>query len=823
MIPFNGLVIELDHPGRFDSKELCSGPGGRLLNYALLQAKSNRFGCHIRTLETKGPYPQGTKVVLLCGEKGLVKIDKPVSRGTLNMFRGSPFEQNGIVFIPTYHTQDASDRQDYETKLNRQPEDSSTETLDESRSSDEEDETDVKDYGRTLRTNYGFWFQRDIFKAVDVCRNGLRVNVASYRLYLPIASYLEWMAALPAGSSLYLDIETNVETQQITAIGLATSPAEIYVLPIYNYRGQRNYDKLAIAEFFLQLSKLFRICNVVIHNSLFDLFILAWRYHVLPPPQDQIYDTMIAHHRLFVGVEKSLGHCGSLYTHQVYHKNVSLSPTSGEQEREFLLYNAKDVELMALIHEKQLVLAKELAAEPSLKLGNNLVRPLLLKMLQGIPINKDLWCKRIDELDWRTEWFEQNVLGKLVGHSLNPRSPKQVAEYLYEELGLEKPKSEHDSITGKYQLYKLLLQHNIPALKVILACRRWSKENGTLHFKLWREHYVTCAYKPAGTKSFRLSSSKLLGYKNRKDAGWGTNLQNWKKDVRKLIVPPPGMIFIQVDQAGAEALIVAYITSASCKLRQLFANKVKVHTYVAAHLFANVYEEEFGKLAYAKLLSADISELPKSSDWKALSKKIKDSDNNPPATRYYYLAKQTCHSANYDIKTQTFIMNVLEKSEGQIVIPYKEGDRFLAVYHDLFPQIRSEFHAWVKTCVLREHVIRNMFGHPRYCYTPSDLIRDQDLKDWYSWVPQSTVGCITNIADEQMQRKLDTGELSGFVICQNNHDSLLIATTPDRKQGVARIVQEHMNIEMTNHRGEKFRMASEANWGHNWKDTKEEL
>ncbi len=52
--------------------------------------------------------------------------------------------------------------------------------------------------------------------------------------------------------------------------------------------------------------------TVVIHNALFDLFVLAYRYGIPAPPN--VYDTMLAHHRLFPEVEKSLGHCISLYT-----------------------------------------------------------------------------------------------------------------------------------------------------------------------------------------------------------------------------------------------------------------------------------------------------------------------------------------------------------------------------------------------------------------------------------------------------------------------------------------------------------------------------
>lgn len=62
----------------------------------------------------------------------------------------------------------------------------------------------------------------------------------------------------------------------------------------------------------------------------------------------------------------------------------------------------------------------------------------------------------------------------------------------------------------------------------------------------------SCTYKISGTKTFRLSSSKILGH-------WGENLQNKEKGMRVMYIPDDGKIFVQVDQSGAEALIVAYL------------------------------------------------------------------------------------------------------------------------------------------------------------------------------------------------------------------------------------------------------------------------
>jgi DNA polymerase I-like protein with 3'-5' exonuclease and polymerase domains len=180
-------------------------------------------------------------------------------------------------------------------------------------------------------------------------------------------------------------------------------------------------------------------------------------------------------------------------------------------------------------------LAVERNAVESIRQANASIRVYLTMMLRGIRINTDALCAHIDKLDWRIKFFENKVLPILVGHPLNPRSPAQVAKYLYQELGLPKPAK--GELTGKKTMFKILLKKDIPAVKIILAVRRWSREKGQISFRLWNGDRVTCAYIVTGTESFRLSSRALLKYKTQFE-GYGTNIQNWNKDrIRYLVVP----------------------------------------------------------------------------------------------------------------------------------------------------------------------------------------------------------------------------------------------------------------------------------------------
>lgn len=794
-----GVVFELEFPSRFDKTELCSGSAAYVLKDAFGGGLS-RYNCELRTLACEEAYPQGTKVVLLCGERGLAKIGRVPAQ--LNALRGSPFLMGNIVYIPTFHPQQCADRANYEGAFNPAAH------LDDAAERDDGDES-VKDMGRTARRNYRFWFIQDVRKALRVAREGYHPNSCTYCTNLSSDGIITALRRTTASTPLYLDIETSIQTGQMICFGWSNGADRVYVAPILTYGGGLAFPEPTIRVILRELALAMGCASVVVcHNALFDLFILAWRYRILPPAQSRCYDTMVAHARAHVDTEKSLGHCTSLYTQQPYHKDEgNFNPSNYTQWQQLLTYNAKDVETTALVHAAQLDAQradKGLAA--SVAQGNNLIRPLLLKSLRGLLIDKDALCKRIDQLSKRLTWVEGKLLAPLAGGSVNPRSPKQVAELLYNKLLLPKSTDPTVSVTGKDALYRLALKFPVPVLKVLLHCRALSKERGTLGATLWRESHITCAYVITGTKTFRLSSRALLGT-------WGTNLQNWSKPMRGLVVAAPGHSLVQVDQSGAEALIVAYLAPPG-RYRDLFIERVSPHVYFGLFAFPEVWKAELGyDISYLWPLS--IAQCKADRRWSEIARCIKASDNNPPARRYYYFQKQINHSSNYDIKANRFAANLLEKSEGQVHLPVHECDRLLKVYHGLYPEIREGFQAYVKGELYKNRLLRNLFGYPRkfYGWVEGD---ESILKDAYSWIPQSTVGCITGIADSSLQSRIDSGELSGFSVLQNNHDSLLCQCKDGDEAITARFVCAAMNVEMVSPRGERFAMRSEASIGKDW-------
>lgn len=322
----------------------------------------------------------------------------------------------------------------------------------------------------------------------------------------------------------------------------------------------------------------------------------------------------------------------------------------------------------------------------------------------------------------------------------------------------------------------------------------------------------TTNYVISGTLSFRLGSRKVL----RK---WGTNLQNIEKSARAMYIPDPGKVFVQVDQSGAEALIVAYLCRAG-NFRDLFLHGVKPHVFVGLHNFKQQWKDYYSATGLDtvpdidELCNLPIVLLKKHRDFKEVDRLIKSSDNWPAAQRYYYIAKMICHASNYGMRAGAFQLNVLEKSRGKIALSKKEAENYLTTYHTLFPEIH-EWHRDVERQLNETRILYNLFGYPRQFFYPSTNPQDNLLKEAYAQCPQSTVGCITHIAFTRMYEHIDANRLKWDLLA-NTHDSYLLQVPIGEETTCAPVAQEFMNQELTSPRGEKFRMKSEAQYGYNW-------
>lgn len=317
----------------------------------------------------------------------------------------------------------------------------------------------------------------------------------------------------------------------------------------------------------------------------------------------------------------------------------------------------------------------------------------------------------------------------------------------------------------------------------------------------------TTLYKQT-TETYRANSSALFDE-------YGTNLQNIEKSIRRLYWADSGKILCQVDQSGAEALIVAYECRKG-KFRDLFLHGVKPHVFVAMHVFLDKWQTRFKDLDVDSFTKTEIKDLKKKDGWNELDELIKSSDNWKASERYYYIAKQICHASNYGMKANAFQINTLEKSRGKIVLSRPQAEAYLANYHALFPEIH-DWHRRVERQVTETGMLFNLQGFPRIF---TGIINEYTLKECYAFIPQSTVGCITHIAITNLQNYIEEQGLD-WDILGNCHDSYLVQCPVSEQLECAKQMKFFMEQELTSSLGEKFHMRSEAQVGMNWAPRKD--
>lgn len=831
ILPYNGLTIILENPSRFDIKNnsLLSGPVSNFVDINL--GAVSRFGCLITTPHEYINLPEGTKIVLLLGEGAHNLIHK--NRGvSLMAQRGSPYVKDGVIYISSFFPQDCEDRKDYEGEYNSM---GGNWGGDEDDSKKVEKDSETKGTkGSTRRVNWKFWLRHDIKKAARLLTEGIKLGEYKTQICYDPEEAINLLTNTK-NANLYLDIETTFDLT-LTCVGISFS-GDCLVIPFYQThlaQGGYFFGEKDTCRILRALAIAFRDNTVVVHNAMFDLLVMSWKYR-LPLPS-KVVCTMIAHHRNYPEVEKSLGHVLSLYTDQPYHKNEGVfHPYTQSQAEQLYAYNGKDVLALPLILDGIYKTADRLKSRESIKQGYSMITPYLEATLQGMRVDNTKRREMIDECEKKR--FQMCRISSLLTSDIpyaqkldnkgkrkilagfNPHSWQQVAKYLYMDMGLPEPIKDK---TNSKTLLQLYIKTRNPVIPIILEARAQGKNRGDLDFSTYPgvnfyikntsiSDRITCSWKLTGTNTFRLSSAALLGE-------YGRNVQNFSGSDRRCIIPDEGKEFVQVDQSGAEALILAYLTRHG-NYRELFLNKVKPHVFVGLHVFRKEFEDRLG-FSLSQFISAPIKELTKLPRWEEVDKIIKASDKWPAKERYYYIAKMICHASNYGMKAPTFRKNVLEKSEGKVMLELSETQKYLNTYHSLFPEIQ-QWHADTITELRKYRILRNLFGFPRVFSSPES---DNLFREAYAFKPQSTVGCITNICFVELKYRERCNQV--FIDCgvdtlQNNHDSVLLQCNIGKGEKIGRITQGLMNQRLVNERGEEFYMKSGLSIGNNWGEMKE--
>jgi len=498
---YSGLTVILSNPSRHDTVNLLTGNGGLLFNKFCLQPEINSMQIDVRLADDKSELLAGTKCILVMGEYACHKLLPETNQNTLGEVRGGIYEWRGVPCIPTFSAQEAADIKNYEDEINTL---SKSYSGDDSVSDSDEEEGDGKRHGKTKRANYAFWIRADCRKAKSILRFGVQQRRTPDYKCSPPADDVINILTNTKGKELYFDIETDYEEQNLLCFSfMFGNTSTVYSVPVLSYDYLWAYPTL---HYIIRaLAVAVRDNVVVAHNgAAFDFFVLAYKYRI---PINKTYDTMLAMHRCFPDIERSLGHCTSLWTNERFHKDTdSRAYATKEHMMQKLMYCGKDVWTMYLIKQSIDNYAKTIPGlTDSISAAMDCIRPYLTTTLQGIRysdavrqkvladndiiLNKYLMLINYLIGDEALERIQKGKTGKRSA-AVMPLSNKQCTKYFHDELTY--PVVGRSPVTGepslaKKNLYKLQLKETNPVLTLVSAFRAIAKESSMLKFCPWKD------------------------------------------------------------------------------------------------------------------------------------------------------------------------------------------------------------------------------------------------------------------------------------------------------------------------------------------------
>lgn len=333
-----------------------------------------------------------------------------------------------------------------------------------------------------------------------------------------------------------IPISCDIETiaRQTACVGFGWSETEAICIPLMSGNSAEGFytyeEELELTKMMIEI---LRHPNIIIigQNFTYDAQYFCRYWGCMPT---NVWDTMTAQHTCFPGMPKALDFISSMYCefHTYWKDELKDYKRYPEDETTFWIYNCKDCAITweAFKHLKRVV--RELGLEEQNDFQQKLFYPILKMMLRGV--KQDMKLRQSMNMQLMDAIYEREVyLYDVVGYALNPKSPKQMQTFFYEELGLKPQKKRTPQgmriSTDSEALKKLAALEPIiaPIVQVIEEIRSLNIFlSNFVNAQLDRDHHIRCSYNISGTETFRFSSSKNV-------FGGGANLQTIPKGTEK--------------------------------------------------------------------------------------------------------------------------------------------------------------------------------------------------------------------------------------------------------------------------------------------------
>ena len=417
----------------------------------------------------------------------------------------------------------------------------------------------------------------------------------NYACILDWAGFESWLKKIEHSPLTSLDTETtslDPFAARLVGISLAVSPGEAVYLPLsHDYAGAPAQLELETVlkrlKPWLESEQHAKIGQ----NLKYDQHVFANHGIALA---GIAHDTLLQSYVLESGKDGVRGHdLGRLALRHLGLATIAFEDICGKGASQIGFnqvavdqatdYAAEDADLCLLLHQKCF---PQIAANKGLeRIYGEIempVREILFRVERtGVLIDSGLLAQQSQELGERLIELEA-LAHEAAGQPFNVNSPKQLAEILFDKLGLPVKKKTPSGTpsTDEEVLSELALDYPLP--KLLLESRQLSKLKSTYTDKLPKmvnrqTGRVHTSYAQAVAVTGRLASSD-------------PNLQNIPvrtaegRRIRAAFIAPPGSHIVSADYSQIELRIMAHL-SEDARLLEAFAQGEDVHRATAAEIF----------------------------------------------------------------------------------------------------------------------------------------------------------------------------------------------------------------------------------------------
>ena len=430
------------------------------------------------------------------------------------------------------------------------------------------------------------------------------------------------------------------------------------------------------------------------------------------------------------------------FQHQETYSKVDVYGKSGKpiliDEAMRLTYLSENVQILYEVKDEILEEVKTKELEYVL---NDIEMPtsyILYKMeKEGITTSVEVLNEIGDKTQAVIKECEKEIFA-LVGHEFNVQSPKQLAEVLFDELGLKANKKRSTAIDV---LEKLKEAH--PIIPILVKHRKYQKIFSTyaegLKKHVLKDGKIHTIFNQCLTQTGRLSSSE-------------PNLQNISardeeaKQIRKAFTAEKDHLLYSADYSQIELRVLAHMAKEE-KMIDAFTNGLDIHTRTAMEVFNVKADEVDGAM------------------------------------------RREAKVVNFGMVYGQTDFGLSE----ELGISRKEAHEFIERYFESYPKIQSFMDETIAYC--KEHgYVKTMFSRRRYIPEINDknyMTREFGKRAAMNAPIQGSAADLIKLSMIKVDRLLEENKLQSKMILQI-HDELVFDVVKEEKDIVEKLVKEAM-------------------------------